>query len=209
MKYPDMRPVSIALVIMLTIPVVTARGAGGHGCWGFLRFGQPYPRLAAIISAANREGVMQVNSKAISSGGQFPKRNTCDGADQSPDLAWTQPPAGTKSLALILDDPDAPSGTFTHWLVFNIPPSAMQLPEGLDKHAPELTVGSQGRNDFGKVGYGGPCPPPGKPHRYFFRLYALDTVLNRKPGQTRRTDIDTAIQGHVLARGELMGRYGR
>ena len=151
---------------------------------------------------------MQINSKMISPGGEFPKRETCDGQNTSPQLAWSGAPPATKSLALILDDPDAPGGTFTHWLLWNIPASAHELPEKLPKTA-ELADGArQGRNDFGKPGYGGPCPPPGKPHRYFFRVFALDTTLAVKAG-AGRPELEQAMQGHILARGELMGRYGR
>ncbi|MFI5087705.1 MAG: YbhB/YbcL family Raf kinase inhibitor-like protein [Terriglobales bacterium] len=125
-----------------------------------------------------------------------------------PQLAWSGAPPGTKSFALILDDPDAPGGTFTHWMVWNIPAGTHELPENLPKTA-ELTDGArQGRNDFGKVGYGGPCPPPGKPHRYFFRLFALDNAPAVKAGAGRE-ELERALQGHILARGELMGRYAR
>ncbi len=203
-----MRRVSIAFVTTLTMLVVIHHAAATHGWRGWRQFGEIIPRAAAAFSAAKQERAMQVNSKTISSGGQFPKWNTCDGADKSPDVSWSAPPAGSKSLALILDDPDAPSGTFTHWILFNIPPSLTALPQALD-NAPQLESGRQGRNDFGNVGYGGPCPPPGKPHRYFFRLYALDTALELKPGQPRRAEIERAMQGHILAEGELMARYGR
>ncbi len=151
---------------------------------------------------------MQVNSRVISPGGEFPKRNTCDGGDISPQLSWSEPPKGTQAFALILDDPDAPRGTFTHWLLWDVPGSSRELPENLPKAASLPGGGSQGRNDFGKTGYGGPCPPPGKPHRYFIRLYALDKPLAIKPGASR-AELEHALQGHVLAQGELMGRYGR
>ncbi len=151
---------------------------------------------------------MQVNSNAISPGGNFPKRNTCDGDDFSPPLAWSDVPPNAKAFALILDDPDAPRGTFTHWLLWNIPASSRDLPENVAKTAELPTAGSQGRNDFGKIGYGGPCPPPGKPHRYFLRVYALDQALAVKPGASR-AELERALHGHVLAQGELMGRYGR
>jgi hypothetical protein len=151
---------------------------------------------------------MQIQSNVISPGGEFPKRETCDGQDTSPQLAWSGAPPATKSFALILDDPDAPSGTFTHWIVWNIPASAHELPENLPKKT-ELPDGTrQGRNDFGKIGYGGPCPPPGKPHRYFFRVYALDNAPAVKAG-AGRGELEHALQGHIVAQGELMGRYGR
>ncbi len=151
---------------------------------------------------------MQVNSKVISSGSEFPKRNTCDGSDVSPPLAWQDAPAGTQAFALILDDPDAPSGTFTHWLLWDLPASTTQLPENLPKSGEIFGGGKQGRNDFGRTGYGGPCPPPGKPHRYFFRLYALDRPLGLRAG-AGRGELERAMHGRVLGQAELMGRCGR
>lgn len=151
---------------------------------------------------------MNVTSKVISPGAEFPKRNTCQGEDISPDLAWTGAPAGTQSFALILDDPDAPGGTFTHWLLWDIPAASHELPQNLPR-APQLPEGArQGRNDFGKVGYNGPCPPPGKPHRYYVRVFALDTTLGVKAG-AGRSELERAMEGHMLARGELMGRFAR
>ncbi len=161
--------------------------------------------------AAAQKGMgasMQVSSSAFSSGANVPKRNSCDGEDLSPALAWSAPPAGTRSLAIIADDPDAPRGTFTHWLAYNIPAEKRELPAGVPAAATLAEGGAQGRNGFGKLGYGGPCPPPGKPHRYFFRVFALDVTLAVKPGADRE-ELERAMQGHVLAQGELMGRYGR
>ena len=149
-----------------------------------------------------------LTSKAFENGGNIPKKFTCDGPDLSPALSWNEPPPGTKSLALISDDPDAPVGTWVHWVAFDIPAGTRELVEGVVK-APDLPGGGkQGRNDFGRIGYGGPCPPPGKPHRYYFKLYALDTQLNLKPGSTK-ADVERAMKGHILAQVELMGRYGR
>jgi Raf kinase inhibitor-like YbhB/YbcL family protein len=150
----------------------------------------------------------QLSTKAFPVAGEIPKKFTCMGADVSPALAWTDPPQGTRSLALIMDDPDAPVGTFTHWLLYDLPATAENLPEGLAKAEEVPGGGRQGRNDFGRLGYGGPCPPPGKPHRYFFRLHALDTVLNLKPG-AGRGEIERALQGHILAQAELMGTFRR
>lgn len=148
-----------------------------------------------------------VKTTAFREGETIPKKYTCDGTDVSPALAWGGAPAGTQSLALIADDPDAPVGTWTHWIIWNIPPQGT-LEEGVAKVE---TVGNgalQGRNDFKRIGYGGPCPPAGKPHRYFFRLYALDGKLDVKAGASRN-DLERAIKGHVLGQTELMGRYGR
>ena len=149
---------------------------------------------------------------AFAAGAAIPSRHTCDGADLSPALGWTGAPAGTASWALIADDPDAPGGTWAHWVLFNLPASTAALPEGVAKtERPELPGGSgalQGRNDFRRIGYGGPCPPPGRAHRYFFRLYALNAALPLKAGATRQ-EVDGAMRGHVLAETSLMGTYAR
>ena len=151
---------------------------------------------------------LQVTSTAFSPGGMIPKKSTCDGADVSPQLAWTDPPAGTESFALIADDPDAPVGTWVHWLLYDLPASTRELAEGVPKQEQLPSGARQGRNDFGKIGYGGPCPPPGKPHRYLFKLYALDAKTNLKAGATKG-DAERAMKGHVLGQAELMGRYSR
>lgn len=141
-------------------------------------------------------------------GSQIPAKFTCSGAGVSPQLAWSTPPAGTASLALIVADPDAPRGTFVHWVLYDLPAETRALPEGLPGLG-QLTDGSrQGRTDFGEIGYGGPCPPPGSPHHYHFTLYALDTKLNLAVGATR-AQVEAAMQGHILARGELIGLYKR
>jgi Raf kinase inhibitor-like YbhB/YbcL family protein len=152
--------------------------------------------------------VLKLNTAAFRDGGEIPKKFTCDGGDASPQLIWEDPPAGTKSFALIVDDPDAPSGTWVHWVVFNLPAEARTLPESVPRGEQVQGGGSQGRNDFPQIGYGGPCPPPGKPHRYFFKLYALDAQLNLMPGATK-ADVEQAMQGHVLAKAQLIGRYRR
>ncbi len=140
--------------------------------------------------------------------GKFPTEFTCDGGDNSPPLAWTTPPAATKSLVLTVTDPDAPSGTFTHWVLYNLPANGNELPANVPKQD-QLSDGSrQGRNDFGKIGYGGPCGPHGSTHRYFFDLFALDTKLDLPAGATR-AQVEDAMNTHVLARGKLMARYSR
>jgi Raf kinase inhibitor-like YbhB/YbcL family protein len=152
--------------------------------------------------------MIQLSTTSFTPGGTIPRKFTCSGADVSPELSWAAPPAGTKSIALIVDDPDAPVGTWNHWLLYNLPPSAHSLPEN-QPHTAELANGAlHGKNDFGKIGYNGPCPPPGKPHRYFFRLYALDIKLDLKAGADRRT-LDEALKGHIVAQGEVMGTFGR
>jgi Raf kinase inhibitor-like YbhB/YbcL family protein len=147
---------------------------------------------------------IHITSTAFEEGQPIPKKYSADGPNVSPPLAWDAPPAGTKSLALVCEDPDAPRGTWTHWVLFNLPAETRKLEEGA-----KLPGGAvQGTNDFGKLGYGGPSPPPGKPHRYFFKLYALDTQLDLPAGARRQQLLD-AVKGHVLAEGQLMGTYGR
>ena len=150
---------------------------------------------------------LTLTSSAFRDGEAMPSQYTCDGEDGSPPLAWTAPPAGTKSLALISDDPDAPMGTWVHWVVYNVPPSVQQLPGAFPAEQERPDGTRQGMTDFRRVGYGGPCPPNGT-HRYFFTLYALDTVLDLAPGATKPA-LEAAIQGHLLARAQLMGTYAR
>lgn len=149
-----------------------------------------------------------LSSTAFPPGGEIPSKYTCSGADVSPALSWNDPPAGTQSFALIADDPDAPVGTWVHWVAYDLPASARQLPEGLPKTEAIAGGGVQGQNDFRKTGYGGPCPPPGKPHRYYFKLYALDSKLNLKPAATKKM-VEAAMEGHILAQAEVMGRFQR
>lgn len=151
---------------------------------------------------------LQIFSDAFSAGGTVPKKFTCDGPDVSPKLTWNDAPAKTQSFALIMDDPDAPVDTWVHWVLFDLPADTKELAEGVAKQEQLSNGARQGRNDFGKIGYGGPCPPAGKPHRYFFKLYALGAKLNLKGGATK-ADVERAIKGHILAQAELMGRYGR
>ena len=151
---------------------------------------------------------IQMTSTAFADGQPIPAKYTCDSEDVSPPLQWTNAPARTKSFALIADDPDAPMGTWVHWVLYDLPANTSALPEDVAK-TPTLAGGAkQGLNDFRRIGYGGPCPPPGRPHRYFFKLYALDTNLGLKPGATKR-DVESAMKGHILAQAEVMGRYHR
>ena len=151
---------------------------------------------------------LQISSTAFAAGENIPKKFTCDGPDVSPKVNWNESPAKTQSFALIMDDPDAPVGTWVHWVLFDLPADTKELAEGVAKQEQLANGTRQGRNDFGKIGYGGPCPPPGKPHRYFFKLYALDAKLNLKAGATK-ADVERAMKGHILAQAELIGRYGR
>ncbi len=149
-----------------------------------------------------------LETTAFEPGGAIPKKYTCDGPDVSPALRWSEPPTGTESFALIADDPDAPGGTWVHWVLFNLPATAHELPEGVPKTKELAGGGLQGTNDSRKIGYDGPCPPPGKPHRYYFKLYALKSKLNLAAGATKK-DVEHAMKGCILAQAELMGRYGR
>ena len=150
---------------------------------------------------------LEIKSSVFETGGMISKKYTCDGEDVSPPLSWDGIPEGTKSLALISDDPDAPMGTWVHWVMYNIPPSVKELKEGFptDKKLHDGTL--QGITDFKKIGYGGPCPPSGI-HRYYFKLYALDTKLNLEPGATKK-QLLSAMEGHLLAQAEVMGKYKR
>ena len=150
----------------------------------------------------------ELKSSAFAPSGTIPKKHTCDGPDQSPALDWSGVPEGTKTLALICDDPDAPVGTWVHWVLYDLPEDVARLSEGVPPTNTIEQGASQGKNDFGKIGYGGPCPPPGKPHRYFFRLYALDERLGLPPG-AKKKDLLKAMDNHVLGQAELVGTYGR
>ncbi len=162
------------------------------------------------IFAQEKGGTMplQISSTAFSAGETIPKKFTCDGPDVSPQLKWNDPPANAQSLALIMDDPDAPAGTWVHWVLYDLPANTRELPEGIAKQEQLPSGARQGRNDFGRIGYGGPCPPPGKPHRYFFKLYARDAKLGLKARATK-ADLERAMKGHILAQGELIGKYDR
>ena len=150
----------------------------------------------------------ELKSNVFNNNQTIPAKYTCDGADVSPPLEWKDAPAGTKSFALISDDPDAPVGTWVHWVVWNIPASCTKLKEGTEK-TPSLSDGTkQGISDFKRPGYGGPCPPSGT-HRYFFKLYALDTTLDNLPGNATKAQLEAAMKGHVLGQTQLMGTYSR
>ncbi|HVW02969.1 MAG TPA: YbhB/YbcL family Raf kinase inhibitor-like protein [Planctomycetaceae bacterium] len=151
---------------------------------------------------------MQLESSAFSASERIPEEYTGDGSNMSPPLSWSHPPYGTQSLALICEDPDAPRGIWSHWVLYNLPAETQEIPAELAQKGDLDDGARQGKNDFGKLGYGGPAPPPGKPHRYFFKLYAIDTILNLAAGATR-AQVLRAIEGHVLDSGELMGSYGR
>lgn len=165
------------------------------------------PVAAEAGTAGGLTVAIELTSKAFTDGGMIPNRYTCDGEDISPPLAWRGVPDGTRSLALTCDDPDAPVKTWVHWVLFNLPPDGGLLPEGVPPWKSLSDGIRQGHNDFGRIGYGGPCPPGGT-HRYYFRLYALDTVLEL-PAGINKEQLLQGMEGHVLAEGRLMGRYQR
>jgi Raf kinase inhibitor-like YbhB/YbcL family protein len=151
---------------------------------------------------------LKLESAAFKDGEIIPPRYTCVGENLSPPLHWTVPPAATKSFVIIVDDPNAPVGTWLHWVIYDIPLDLRGLTEGIPAQDQLSNEAVQGLNDFKRIGYGGPCPPPGKAHRYYFRLYALDAVLNLKPRMTK-AQVLAACKGHVLAEAQLMGRFAR
>jgi len=150
----------------------------------------------------------EMKSPAFAQGKMIQKKYTCDGADVSPPLTWTEPPSGTKGFALIADDPDAPMGTWVHWVVYDLPVGARQLAEGVPKQETLPDGTKQGSNDFRRIGYGGPCPPTGPVHRYFFKLYAVDKKIGLPPGATKQQVLE-AIKDHTLGQAELIGTYQR
>jgi Raf kinase inhibitor-like YbhB/YbcL family protein len=162
----------------------------------------------AIISKGEPIMSITITSAAFSEGKSIPGKYTCDGEDVSPPLDWLGIPKGAQSLVLITDDPDAPVGTWVHWVIFNMPVSLNRIPEGISKSEVIEGIGTQGRNDSHKIGYNGPCPPKGKPHRYFFKLYALDATLDLMAGASK-IDVEKAMKSHILAQGQLIGTYSR
>jgi Raf kinase inhibitor-like YbhB/YbcL family protein len=151
---------------------------------------------------------MELTSSAFTEGGPVPAKYTCDDKNMSPPLKWSGVPTNAKALALIADDPDAPSGTWVHWVLYDLPATATELAEDVPKSQYVAAGAKQGLNDFRHLGYGGPCPPHGKPHRYYFKLYALDGALELKPGATKK-DVERAMEKHLLAHAQLMGTYQR
>jgi hypothetical protein len=156
------------------------------------------------------EGVamIKISSPAFSDGERIPEKYTKYGADVSPELVVQDIPEGTKTLAIIMDDPDAPSKVFTHWLIWNIPADKTVIPEGIEKAEVVLGIARQGKNNFGEIGYGGPKPPSGSSHTYCFRVFALDTVLELKSGASR-SQLEEAMEGHIIGAGILKGKFGR
>lgn len=175
---------------------------------GMIPFGIGLALVCIVLIGARQVMAFELHSSAFSQGGTIPRKYTCDGPDVSPPLRWTEPPAGTKSLALITDDPDAPVDTWVHWVLYELPAATRELPEGVPSTETLAYSARQGLNDFHKIGYGGPCPPRGLAHRYFFKLYALDSDLDLAPRATKQ-QLETAMKGHVLSQTELTGHYRR
>jgi len=150
---------------------------------------------------------IKITSPVFSNGSLIPSKYTCDGQNVSPPLQWQNVPAAAKSLAIICDDPDAPVGTWVHWVLYNLPPDTTQLAENIPADRILVSHANQGTNDFRKIGYGGPCPPSGT-HRYFFKIYALDTTIDLQPGATKKQLLNAA-RGHIIGTGELIGKYSR
>ncbi len=173
---------------------------------GLLVFLVLWQRHSASVQGQAR-ATLQIHSNSFANGGAIPRRYTCDGAGDSPGLEWPSAPAGTKSFALVMNDPDALLD-FTHWLAYNIPPGVRRLAEGASAQGAMPQGSAEGTNSFGRFGYGGPCPPAGKLHHYVFRLYALDIRLDLASGATR-DQVESAIHQHVLAAGQIIGIYRR
>jgi Raf kinase inhibitor-like YbhB/YbcL family protein len=191
------RALAVRIVCLLLVWLLAACG------------GQPSEQPASGAMPEEEEMMsLMLTSLAFEEGEAIPEEHTCDGDNVSPSLSWSGVPAGTRSLVLLCEDPDAPAKTWVHWVLYDMPPDLTELFEA----APDLRElpfgGYHGQNDFKNLGYGGPCPPPGDPHHYFFRLYALDKVLGLEAGATRQ-EVGSAMEGHILAEGHLMGTYAR
>ncbi|MDP6823409.1 MAG: YbhB/YbcL family Raf kinase inhibitor-like protein [Dehalococcoidia bacterium] len=193
---------SIRLFLALGIGIVAITCSGGDG--GASSDPSPTPSRTGAAPADALPRSPEVSSPAFSEGETVPTRHTCDGEDLSPALSWSEATSATRSIALLMDDPDAPGGTFSHWLVFDMPPDAAGLGENVEPDSSGVT----GKNDFGSRDYRGPCPPPGDPHRYRFTVFYLDREL----GLDDNSELDgflEAIEGHVLDQGRLTGTFGR
>lgn len=164
--------------------------------------------LVCIVFGGGEVMALNIKSSAFNEGDLMDAKYTCKGTDISPSLSWGDVPEGTKSFALICDDPDAPFMTWVHWVIYDIPANVTELSESLPKENALSNGAKQGRNDFRKIGYGGPCPPPGGPHRYFFKLYALDTMLNLEPGLTKKALLKK-MEGHILEEAQIIGKFKR
>jgi Raf kinase inhibitor-like YbhB/YbcL family protein len=163
------------------------------------------PNSQSTPPAQSATPAIKLTSSVFSEGQKIPRQFTCDGINVSPPLEWTGVPKSAKTLAIVADDPDAPAGTWVHWVIYNVPADTMGMVENVPATEEVAGGGVQGKNDFEKIGYGGPCPPSGT-HRYFFKIYALDSELPLKAGATK-SEVEKASEGHILARAQLMGTY--
>ena len=202
------KPATIILIVIAALGVLVLAGLFAV----FYLFAPVRTEVFSTITDVtvfpdNSEVNMNLTSSAFSNGQPIPVKYSCKGGDVSPALAWTDPPAGTQSFALIMDDPDAPSGTWVHWVLFNIPITAHAWPENTPKDAELVNGARQGKNSGGQIGYSGPCPPSGT-HRYFFKLYALDTTLSLSSNADKKAVL-AAMEGHILAQAELMGTFSK
>ena len=168
---------------------------------------KPLPPEPPAKQSPDRKSEIKVTSAAFNEGQPIPRQYTCDGVNVSPPLEWSGVPKATKTIAIIADDPDAPSGTWVHWVLYNLPADNIGFVENVPATENLKVGGFQGKNDFEKIGYGGPCPPSGT-HRYFFKIYAVDSELDLKAGATR-AELEKALQGHIVSQGQLMGTYSR
>jgi len=191
-----MKRILFLLVVGLAVTFISACGGD---------YEEPAATPTAIVGGP--QATMTLTSTAFAAGDPIPTKYACDGDNVSPPLEWDEPPTGTRSLALIMDDPDAPSGEFVHWVLYDLPATLRGLPEGVSIDEKPSQGGTNGTNGAGRSGYTGPCPPSGT-HRYFFRLYAVDYELDASPGLTKNQLLQ-AMAGDILAQGELMGTYSR
>jgi Raf kinase inhibitor-like YbhB/YbcL family protein len=194
----SLRAAGVPARVVLGVVIVSVAGLILTGCGT--------EEEAATVT--EEKPVIELQCTAFGEGDAIPSVHTCDGEDISPELSWSGAPEGTRSFALIMDDPDAPGGIFTHWVIFNIPAGSIELAEGIPTSAELPTGARQGRNSFGRTGYDGPCPPQGTSHHYHFVIYALDEVLDLAGGASKGQVLD-AMEGHVLGEGELVGIYER
>lgn len=157
---------------------------------------------ATLSKEGDVDMAIQITSSAFKEGDRIPRLYSCDDKNISPPISWTGVPSNTVTLAIIMDDPDTPSGTWVHWVLYNLPPDLTSLEQGFSGK------GTAGKNDFNRMGYGGPCPPKGSTHRYYIKIYALDTLLDLKAGASK-AQVESLMRGHILAQGQLMGKYRR
>jgi Raf kinase inhibitor-like YbhB/YbcL family protein len=193
---------------MVTAAILDRLKVTIYGVLLFILAGCATELSPALPTPVGNMAAITLTSPVVNEGGSIPAKYTCAGDDLSLPLNWDTVPTTTKSLVLIVEDPDAPFKTWVHWVLYDIPPLLNGLPEGVAKIAFVEKIGSQGKNDFGKPGYGGPCPPSGKPHRYLFKLFALDQLSGLPPGATKG-EIEKAMQGHILTQGQFSATFGR